>query len=151
VEQSRPVSPWNAKQNAIGPGPIRGLCVFLRICIELTAIALCAMVIAGCDARQDSAAHDARAKGRRDAEQDIAQGILKEKEYPPLPYSLQEINYIKLLKSECGVVREVINAPQDSKEIREEVAGYNEVMHAEIQHRFGADIIQKLRAKAEGR
>jgi hypothetical protein len=151
MEQSQPVSPWNAKQNAIGTGPIRGLCMIHRIRIELTAITLCAMVMAGCDARQDSVAQDAKAKGRRDAEDDIAQGILKEKEYPPLPYSLQEINYIKLLRSECGVVREVITAPKDSKEIREEVAGYNEVVHAELQRRFGADIIQKLRAKAEER
>jgi hypothetical protein len=33
-----------------------------------------------------------------------------------------------MIKSECGVVRDVIHAPQDSKEMREGVAGYNEVM-----------------------
>jgi hypothetical protein len=121
-----------------------------RIGLTITAIVMSAVLMTGCKSQED-AAKDARSKGRRDAEQDIAQGILKEKEYPPLPYSLQEINYIKLMKAECGVEREVISAPNDSKQLREEVAGYNEVMHAEIQRRFGADIIQKLRSKSNER
>ena len=125
--------------------------MLLRIRVGIASICLLTSLLAGCESRQAAVGQDARAKGRQDAEHDIAGGILKEKEYPPLPYSLQEINYIKLIKDECGVQREVVNAPNDSKEIREEVAGYNEVMHAEIRRRFGADIIQKLRAKATER
>jgi hypothetical protein len=128
-----------------------GLFMLPRIRVGIAAICLMAGWLAGCESRQAAEAEDARAKGRQDAEHDIAGGILKEKEYPPLPYSLEEINYIKLIKNECGVQREVVNAPNDSKEIREEVAGYNEVMHAEIRRRFGADIMQKLRAKAKER
>jgi hypothetical protein len=122
-----------------------------RVRTGVTAIGISVILMAGCNSQHDAAAQDAGSKGRRNAEQDISQGILKEKEYPPLPYSLEEINYIKLIKAECGVEREVINAPKDSKEIREEVAGYNEVMHGEIRRRFGADIIQKLRTKAKER
>jgi hypothetical protein len=119
--------------------------------VQLPAIGLFLTLLAGCESPRTAPGSDARAKGRQAAEHDIAQGILKEKEYPPLPYSLQEIKYIKLIQTECGVEREVVQAASDSRRIREEVAGYNEVMHAEIRRRFGADILQKLRAKAEER
>ena len=122
-----------------------------RIRVELTAICLLAAVLVGCEPSDATVAQKAKTKGQQAAEQDIAQGILKEKEYPAMPYSLQEINYVKLMKEECGVQRELVRAPNDSKEIRAEVAGYNDVMHAEIRRRFGGDIIQKLRAKAEKR
>ena len=91
----------------------------------------------------------ARAQGKEVAETDVTNGVLKLKEYPPLPYSLQEIKYIKLLKSECGVERQVVQGPTDSPVIRAEVDAYNEVMQAEIRQKFGADILQKLREKAE--
>jgi hypothetical protein len=82
------------------------------------------------------------------AEQDLANGVLKQKEFPPLPYSLQQMKYIKLIKEECGVEWEVVRGPSDSKELREEVAGYNEVMRAEIGRRFGGDVFAKLQEKA---
>jgi hypothetical protein len=111
-------------------------------------------LLAGCQRQTGVVGGDtsaARTRGAEAAKQDIANGVLKDKEYPPLPYSLQEINYIRLMKAECGVEREAVQGPTDSPELRAEVAGYNEVMHAEIARRFGADIFEKMREKAEAK
>jgi hypothetical protein len=43
----------------------------------------------------------------------------------------------------------VVPGPPDSKDLREEVAAYNALMEAEIERRFGAGTLQKLREKAE--
>jgi hypothetical protein len=110
--------------------------------------------VTGCPAR-DEVVHrsdaEARERGRKAAEADIAAGQLAQKEYPALPYSKQHIDYLRLLKSECGVNNVVVNAPGNAPEIRAEVAGYNEVMSAEIRKRFGDDIFQKLHARAEAK
>lgn len=44
----------------------------------LAAVGLLATLLTGCESRQAAPALDARAKGRRVAEHDIAQGVLKE-------------------------------------------------------------------------
>jgi hypothetical protein len=123
-----------------------------RVALALLAIGLASA--GGCletkAARQQAETDAARAKGTLEAKQDIDRGVLKQKEYPPLPYSLQQINFIKLIKSECGVEWQVVNGP-DSPALRQEVAAYNDAMRGEIQRRFGADIIQKLHEKAEAK
>jgi hypothetical protein len=89
-------------------------------------------------------------KGLRDAEHDREKGILKLKEYPPLPYSLDEIRYIKLLKERCGVEHEVLG-PGDEQELRAEAQAYNSVMTAAIRKKFGDDILSRLRKEASKR
>jgi hypothetical protein len=42
-----------------------------------------------------------------------------------------------------------VSSKEDAKELREEVAGYNEVMRAAIEKRFGSDVFARLRKKAE--
>lgn len=91
-----------------------------------------------------------RARGRRDAAQDIKAGILKLKEYPALPYSAEEIRYIRLLQDRCGVGREVLDGPGDDRDRRAEVEAYNEVMSAAIRGRFGPSILADLRREATG-
>ena len=115
------------------------------------------LLLAGCPAQQEvgppkvdeSALAAARTKGKEAAEQDLKNGILKQKEFPPLPYSLQQMKFIKLLKSECGVEWEVVHGPHESKELRAEVDGYNAVMAGELRNRFGLDIFERLYQKAE--
>jgi hypothetical protein len=89
-------------------------------------------------------------KGLRDAERDREKGILKLKEYPPLPYSLDEIRYNKLLKERCGVEHEVLG-PGDEQELRAEAQAYNSVMTAAIRKKFGDDILARLREEASKR
>jgi hypothetical protein len=91
-----------------------------------------------------------REKGLRDAERDREAGILKLKEYPPLPYSLDEIRYIKLLKERCGVEHEVLGAGND-QDLRAEAQAYNGVMTAAIRKKFGEDILARLREEASKR
>ena len=76
------------------------------------------------------------------------------KEYPPLPYSLREMKFIRLLKKNCNVGREVVKLQREKKGIPDkaviqEVRGYNDVMKMEIKHQFGQDIFEKLRAQAK--
>jgi hypothetical protein len=124
-----------------------------RIC-GIGVLAVCFASVIGCEearrARVAEATAEANAKGTQAAEADVANGVLKQKEFPPLPYSKQQIDFIKLLKSECGVAWEVVQGPIDSQPLRAEVAAYNAVMRREIERRFGADIFQKLRERAEG-
>jgi len=91
-----------------------------------------------------------RQKGLHDAERDVKDGVLKLKEYPPLPYSLAEIKYIKLLKERCGVGREVLSGPGKEQDLRAEAEAYNSVMTGEIKKKFGADVLAKLRQEAGG-
>ena len=96
----------------------------------------------------------ARLKGMKSAIADLEKGITKQKEYPALPYSPHYQDYIRLLKKECGVEWQVIKSPGDSrkkKTLSEEVGGYNDVMRAEISHRFGSDIFEKLHKKAKAK
>ncbi len=91
-----------------------------------------------------------RAKGEKDAKDAIAAGTLKLKEYPPLPSPAWQANYIKLLKDRCGVDYEVPSLPNGVAEadFREEVNGWNDVMTAEINKRFGANTVGKLHEEA---
>jgi hypothetical protein len=117
--------------------------------------ALACLLLTGCpDGRTAGTAAGVagRQKGLQDAERDVQNGVLKLKEYPPLPYSLAEINYIKLLKERCGVEHEVLDGPSGKEQdLRAEAAAYNEVMSAEIRKKFGADILAKLREEASRR
>ena len=44
---------------------------------------------------------------------------------------------------------EVVQGPADSDVLRNEVTAYNDVMRTEIENRFEAGILDKLRAEAE--
>jgi hypothetical protein len=103
--------------------------------------------------QEDQAVRDAaRAQGAANATRDIGNDILKWKEYPPAPSPPWQAKYVTLLKERCNVEWEVVQGPAVvSDKLREEVAAYNEVMRVEIERRFGADILQKLRDEAEGR
>lgn len=99
---------------------------------------------------------EARMKGVMAATKDLESGILKQMEYPALPYSPADQEFIRLLKSECGIVWEVAKSKSpprsnESDHLREEVDGYNDVMEAEIEHRFGRDIFDTLRRKAQSK
>jgi hypothetical protein len=107
---------------------------------------------------QDPAKPDpARLKGMKAAVADLEKGVLKQKEYPPLPYGSDHSKFVRLLKSECGVEWQVVKTGEStpSKEsraaLRRETAGYNAVMRAEIEQRFGRDILNKLMKKARAR
>jgi hypothetical protein len=93
----------------------------------------------------------ARLKGMQAAIADLEKGVIKQKEYPPLPYPPYYPAFIRLLKSECGVAWEVVSSRTQSKDLRERMGGYNDLMRAEIEHRFGRDIFKNLidRAKAK--
>jgi hypothetical protein len=121
-----------------------------QLCRSATTalLGVCLLALAGCPQSETERLAEASDRGKKAAETDVANGILKQKEYPPMPYSLQQMNYIRLLKNECGVDNEVVSAPRDSKELRSEVAAYNAVMQSEIARQFGADIFAKLKEKA---
>src|SRR5262245_33661323 len=102
------------------------------------------LVLAGCGGGQSAGTEgdragqpSGRAKGLQDAERDRQNGVLKLKEYPPLPYSLAEIRYIKLLKERCGVEHEVLSGPGKEQDLRAEAEAYNSVMTAAIKQKFG--------------
>ena len=81
---------------------------------------------------------------------DLEKGILKQKEYPPLPSPAFHVTYKRLLRTECGVAWEVVKSPKYSEALQASVAGYNDVMRAEVEHRFGRDILKKLWNRAQG-
>jgi len=93
----------------------------------------------------------AQARGTTAAQQDAGRDVLKLKEYPPLPAPAWHQKYVALLKERCNVEWEVVQGPADSVALREEVIAYNAVMRAEIERRFGADILLKLQIEAEGK
>src|SRR5262249_2601859 len=88
----------------------------------------------------------ARLKGMRDALADLEKGFVKQKDYNDRPDSLAWGNFARLLTKECGVVWETV---QRDKISQEEMGGYNDVMRAEIEHRFGRGIFEKLWKQAE--
>jgi hypothetical protein len=117
------------------------------------AAAWTCLVLAGCPSGRQAGSGgglSGREKGMRDAERDVQNGILKLKEYPPLPYSLAQIKYIRLLQERCGVGHEVVDRPGNDPELRAEVEAYNGVMNAAIRQKFGPDILAKLREEAGG-
>ena len=90
-------------------------------------------------------------KGVNDAKEAIARESLQLKEYPPLPYPPGYNIYTKLLRDRCGVTFDVIEQPPNGVThdiFREEISGWNTTMEAEIKHRFGNDIFEKLTREA---
>lgn len=91
----------------------------------------------------------ARLKGMKEALADIEKGQLKQKEFP-LPDPAWFGDYLELLKKKCGVDWVTVEiGSADPKDPRAEIDGYNDIMRVEIEHRFGKDILQKLRKQAE--
>jgi hypothetical protein len=89
-----------------------------------------------------------RLKGMKAAIAEIESGKLKLKSFPP-PASPWHDRYVNLLKMECGIECELISTDKDRDKIVAEMGGYNDVMRAEIEHRFGVGIINNLGKKAE--
>lgn len=142
--------------------------------VKTTAVlALGLFLLAGCQKRANSSAEDNR-NPREQAERDddsaahqsdslsaFDEGVegaresirldqLVLKEYPPLPYPPGHNLYTALLKSECNV-ESVVGRPGDVPEQQfiEQVRGWNSVMRAEIEKRFGADVFERLQAEAQ--
>lgn len=85
-----------------------------------------------------------RVKGMKAAIADIEAGKLILR-WPPLPDSLEVVNYKELLKKECGVESVVI----DQTAWQKDGDGYNDVMEAEIEYRFGKGTLERLRKAAK--
>jgi len=91
-----------------------------------------------------------RLKGVKAALADIEAGMLKQM-WPPFPDSAQQRRYTDLLLKECGIDGK---AGPDGADLVgpgpgvDHMRGYNDVMRAEIEFRFGAGIMEKLRKKA---
>ena len=91
----------------------------------------------------------ARLKGMKEALAEIEKGQLKQKEFP-LPDPAWFGDYLELLKKKCGVEWVTVEIGSvDPKDPRAEIDGYNDIMRVEIEHRFGKDVLQKLRKQAE--
>ena len=90
-------------------------------------------------------------KGAREARTSIAAGHLKFREWPPMPYPAAYQEYVALLRERCHVEYEVSGPPAGVAEadFRKEVTAWNMVMNAEIERRFGADILVRLHADAQ--
>jgi hypothetical protein len=88
-----------------------------------------------------------RLKGMKAAIADIEAGKLKRKS-GSLPDPPWHRRYVQLLNEECGVEWEMLTDKPTAKLIAE-MGGYNDVMRVEIEDRFGRDILDKLRTKAE--
>jgi imidazolonepropionase-like amidohydrolase len=91
----------------------------------------------------------ARLKGMRDALADIEKGLLKQKGFSqPDPAWFPE--YLRLLKKEHGIDWETVAKSQEEpRDARAGLDGYNEVMLAEIEHRFGKGALDKLQERAK--
>jgi hypothetical protein len=87
-----------------------------------------------------------RLKGMKAAVADIEAGKLKLKSMP-LPAPPWHGRYVELLKKECGVEWETVS--EATADPIAEMGGYDDVMTAEIEHRFGKGILGKLLEKAE--
>jgi hypothetical protein len=87
-----------------------------------------------------------RLKGMKAAVADLEKGKLKLRSLP-LPDAAWQQQYIDLLRSEYGVAWETTD--DVSEPLGRELLGYNDVMRAEIEHRFGKDALQTLEKKAE--
>jgi hypothetical protein len=114
----------------------------------------CGLVLAlaaGCSA--GPAEPSGREKGVRDAQVAIAAGELKVKEYPPLPSPAAHGEYIQLLRERGGIGYEVPTKPPGVAEsvFVDEVRGWNDTMEVEINRKFGAGILGRLRQQARER
>jgi hypothetical protein len=104
-------------------------------------------------ARSAQAVKASRDRGASAAMLDIKVGKLKLKEYPPLPTPAGYGEYVRLLQARCGVDYEVVKPPAGVNEadFSAEVRGWNEKMTAEIERKFGADILSRLYREAQQR
>jgi hypothetical protein len=88
-----------------------------------------------------------RLKGMKAAVSDVEKGLLK-LIVPPTPAPVWELEYHELLKRECGV--EVTTAGFGPAEGGAKAdKGYDDVKLAEIEHRFGVGILEKLQKRAD--
>ena len=88
-----------------------------------------------------------RLKGMKAAIADIEAGKLRQKS-GSLPDPPWHRRYVELLNEKCRVRWETITDKPTAKLIAE-MGGYNDVMRVEIEDRFGRDILDTLRNKAE--
>ena len=115
----------------------------------VAAVVAAVVLVAGCSSGQASG----RERGAKAAAEAIAAGTLKLKEYPPLPSPAGHQEYIRLLRERCGVEYEVPTRPPGVSEgdFIQEVRGWNDTMTAEIERRFGAGILGRLRDEGQQR
>jgi hypothetical protein len=87
-----------------------------------------------------------RLKGMRGAVADLEAGHVKQKDYNDRPDTPARRAFVELMKKECGVAWEPVARDRVTQD---ELGGYNDVMRAEIEHRFGRGVIEKLHKRAE--
>jgi hypothetical protein len=113
-----------------------------------TLIFTLAIVLGPAEARAGDETDPHRVRGMKAAVADIEKGRLR-LYLPPAPAPLSQLEYARLLKKECGV--EATAAGFGMTEGGESAnEGYNDVMRVEIEHRFGAGILDRLQKRAEG-
>jgi hypothetical protein len=117
-------------------------------------VVLALLIVSGCGSEPADLV-DTRGKARealnRDKEiQDSPDAPLVLWEYPALPYSAQQITYIKLLKSELGVDTLVMDLPKGvtDPEFRKQVNKHNEAARLRIEAKHGQGALGRLRQKA---
>lgn len=104
----------------------------------IAAILLAAVV--GCGGKAGKTTGPSRSaayqRGHAAAEQAISQGVLKIKEYPPLPSPKANAEHVNRLK-QAGIDYEACQCPPGTpeSEFSEEVQGWNERMSEEIRRR----------------
>jgi len=101
------------------------------------------------DAKAEKANLRGFAKGQADAKDAIAKGTLILKEYPPIPAPAWHSDYVKLLKEKCDCDYQVVDMPKYSKEVHDEVNGWNDAMKAELRQRPGGAIVDQLNEIAQ--
>jgi hypothetical protein len=94
------------------------------------------------DAKAKKKPSPARLKGMKSAIADIEKGVLMQL-HQPLPDPPWYQDYVATLKRDYGIAGEVPDG-EWTKEQRDEVEGYNDVMRVEIEHRFGRGILEKV-------
>jgi hypothetical protein len=124
----------------------------MRINHRIVWAAVFAVLVGGCSPAPP-ATGGGREKGAREAADAVAAGLLKLREYPPLPYPPGYQEYVRLLEERCGIQYEVSNLPPGvtQADFIQEVHAWNDVMKAELRRKFGADILDKLQDEASKR
>lgn len=117
----------------------------------IVCLLTCTALLAGCSeadraGRQADAVSDGMATTEPKDE-----GPLTLWEYPPLPYSAQHIEYLRLLQSDLGVTTMVLELPRGKKEatFRDEVNRHNEQTHRRIEAKHGQEALGRVRQKAQ--
>jgi len=120
----------------------------MRILTCIGALAVALGSVSADDLKGGSGtASPARLKGMKAAVADIEKGTLRRREFL-LPDPAWFGTYTALLKTECGVVWETVD-PENYKNGRAELDGYNDVMRAEVEHRHGKGVLDRLRKQAQ--